>query len=200
MAAASWRAATGGSSSWMDSLDVDCVYCIVCFVIDYNNFYNLVNKEQNRMAYTTQYTVNVGTACHEVVCGDVNLRISSISARDTFEDTRIYTVRNWFYPQNIPVGYFAYTHAYIHAYTWAKYTIAYNYPIFCTVKSSSWFDDIRNYSLSGSHFFPSLPKLHCKKWVLSEHVLRCCKSTNVCYGSTRWYSWWYNNFILHPQG
>ena len=25
----------------MESLNVDCVYCIACFDIDYNNFYNL---------------------------------------------------------------------------------------------------------------------------------------------------------------
>ena len=46
----------------------------------------------------------------------------------------IYAVRNWFYTQNIPVGYFAYTHAYIHAYT-RNIRKIYNsvYPIFCTV-------------------------------------------------------------------
>ena len=46
----------------------------------------------------------------------------------------IYAVRNWFYTQNIPVGYFAYTHAYIRAYT-RNIRKIYNsvYPIFCTV-------------------------------------------------------------------
>ena len=50
----------------------------------------------------------------------------------------IYAVRNWFYTQNIPVGYFAYTHAYIRAYT-RNIRKIYNsvYPIFCTVKYSS---------------------------------------------------------------
>ena len=47
-------------------------------------------------------------------------------------------MRNWFYTQNIPVGYFAYTHAYIRAYT-RNIRRIYNsvYPILCTVCTSS---------------------------------------------------------------
>ena len=53
-----------------------------------------------------------GCTKHHATIGDVNK-----SARATLEDSEIYNMRNWFFPQNIPVGFVAYAHVYIYAYT-----------------------------------------------------------------------------------